>query len=131
MSAADASKASINADGLSKNQKKKLKKQQAKEAKTGSVTADKEPEEAATKPSKKDDGLAKKASKRTTLPSGLSFTDAKTGDGPVAKKGQKVSVRYIGKLDSGKVFDSNTKGKAFTFTLGAGVCLSRKLPCLY
>jgi FK506-binding nuclear protein len=52
------------------------------------------------------DGLAKKASKRTTLPSGLTYIDAKVGDGPAVKKGQKVSMRYIGKLDNGKVFDS-------------------------
>ena len=36
--------------------------------------------------------------------------DAKLGDGPVARAGKKVSMRYIGKLQNGKVFDSNTKG---------------------
>ena len=45
------------------------------------------------------------------LPSGLKIQDAKIGDGPQAKKGMNVSVRYIGKLPNGKVFDSNTKGK--------------------
>jgi len=29
-------------------------------------------------------------------------------------------MRYIGKLQNGKVFDSNTKGKPFTFHLGKG-----------
>jgi len=29
-------------------------------------------------------------------------------------------MRYIGKLNNGKVFDSNTKGKPFTFRLGKG-----------
>lgn len=29
-------------------------------------------------------------------------------------------MRYIGKLTTGKVFDSNTKGKPFTFKLGRG-----------
>jgi FK506-binding nuclear protein len=45
------------------------------------------------------------------LPSGLKIQDAKIGDGPHAKKGMNVSMRYIGKLPDGKVFDSNTKGK--------------------
>jgi FKBP-type peptidyl-prolyl cis-trans isomerase len=38
----------------------------------------------------------------------------------VAKKGNKVSMRYIGKLTNGKVFDKNTKGDPFKFNLGAG-----------
>lgn len=29
-------------------------------------------------------------------------------------------MRYIGKLTNGKVFDSNTKGKPFSFKLGRG-----------
>lgn len=45
------------------------------------------------------------------LPSGLKIQDAKVGDGPQAKSGAKVNMRYVGKLPDGKVFDSNTKGK--------------------
>ena len=45
------------------------------------------------------------------LPSGLTIQDAKVGDGPQAKSGMKVNMRYVGKLLDGKVFDSNTKGK--------------------
>lgn len=55
-----------------------------------------------------------------TLPSGLVITETKVGTGPVAKKGKKIGVRYIGRLESGKVFDSNTKGKPFQFKLGVG-----------
>lgn len=45
----------------------------------------------------------------------------KAGSGPAAKKGQKIGMRYIGKLaKNGKVFDQNTKGKPFTFKLGRG-----------
>ncbi|GMH35733.1 hypothetical protein BSKO_03601 [Bryopsis sp. KO-2023] len=41
-------------------------------------------------------------------------------DGKVARKGKKVSVTYVGKLENGKVFDK-TKGKnSFEFVLGAG-----------
>lgn len=45
------------------------------------------------------------------LPSGLKIQDAKVGDGPQAKNGMRVSMRYVGKLPTGNVFDSNTKGK--------------------
>jgi len=45
------------------------------------------------------------------LPGGMKLTDVKVGTGPQAKKGNTVLMRYIGKLQDGKVFDSNTKGK--------------------
>jgi FK506-binding nuclear protein len=58
---------------------------------------------------------------KKTLPSGLVIEDGKVGNGPRAKNGKKVCVRYIGKLASNdKIFDSNTKGSPFTFRLGAG-----------
>lgn len=69
---------------------------------------------------------------------GVKIDDRKLGKGPAAKKGDKVGMRYIGKLKDGKVFDgefllfqqvfcimliaplANKKGKPFTFTLGRG-----------
>ncbi|KAI0136594.1 hypothetical protein BJ170DRAFT_662496 [Xylariales sp. AK1849] len=51
---------------------------------------------------------------------GVTVDDRKIGSGRVAKKGNKVGVRYIGKLQDGKVFDSNKKGKPFTFAVGKG-----------
>ena len=36
---------------------------------------------------------------------GVKIDDKKLGTGPAAKKGNKVSMRYIGKLQDGKVFD--------------------------
>ncbi|OCF61043.1 FK506-binding protein 4 [Kwoniella mangroviensis CBS 10435] len=93
------------ADGevLSKNQKKKL----AKKAKVeGAAPAVEKNEE--KKPSKK------------ILPSGLIIEDVKVGDGPVAKTGKRLGMRYIGKLTTGKQFDANTSGKPFTFVLGKG-----------
>jgi FK506-binding nuclear protein len=67
----------------------------------------------------------------------IKIDDKKLGSGAAAKKGNKVSMRYIGKLQNGKVFDcklpttfycnpstnrhvANTKGKPFSFKLGAG-----------
>jgi FK506-binding nuclear protein len=36
---------------------------------------------------------------------GVTVDDRKAGKGPAAKKGSKISMRYIGKLTDGKVFD--------------------------
>lgn len=52
--------------------------------------------------------------------SGISVDDRKIGSGPPAKKGSRLEMRYIGKLDNGKVFDSNKSGKPFAFKLGTG-----------
>ncbi|KAH6660043.1 hypothetical protein BKA67DRAFT_546636 [Truncatella angustata] len=51
---------------------------------------------------------------------GVTVDDRKVGKGRPAKSGNKVGVRYIGKLQDGKVFDSNKKGKPFTFAIGKG-----------
>ncbi|TRX96768.1 hypothetical protein FHL15_002434 [Xylaria flabelliformis] len=51
---------------------------------------------------------------------GVTLDDRKIGSGRVVKKGNKVEVRYIGKLTDGKVFDSNKKGKPFSFKVGTG-----------
>ncbi|KAK6201672.1 uncharacterized protein RJT21DRAFT_84757, partial [Scheffersomyces amazonensis] len=45
------------------------------------------------------------------------------GQGQTAKSGNKVGIRYIGKLKNGKVFDKNTNGKPFSFNLGKGECI--------
>lgn len=45
------------------------------------------------------------------LPGGLQIKDVKTGTGKAAKKGDLISMRYIGKFTNGKIFDQNTKGK--------------------
>ncbi|OAD03603.1 hypothetical protein MUCCIDRAFT_134200, partial [Mucor lusitanicus CBS 277.49] len=36
------------------------------------------------------------------------------------KAGQRIGMRYIGKLTTGKVFDKNVSGKPFNFLLGRG-----------
>ncbi|KAI3329448.1 hypothetical protein HD806DRAFT_483073 [Xylariaceae sp. AK1471] len=51
---------------------------------------------------------------------GVTVDDRKVGSGRVVKKGNRVEVRYIGKLTDGKVFDSNKKGKPFSFKAGSG-----------
>ncbi|KAJ5155160.1 FK506-binding protein 4 [Penicillium capsulatum] len=51
---------------------------------------------------------------------GVKIDDKKLGKGAAAKSGNTVAMRYIGKLEDGKVFDSNKKGKPFSFKLGKG-----------
>lgn len=69
----------------------------------------------------------KKDDKKKSSPSlgvkdvqGVTVDERKIGTGPAAKKGSRLEMRYIGKLDDGKVFDSNKSGKPFAFKLGAG-----------
>lgn len=72
-----------------------------------------------TKDAKKDD--KSKAGLGVKKVGGVTIDDKKVGTGPAAKNGDRVGLRYIGKLVSnGKVFDSNKSGKPFTFKLGAG-----------
>lgn len=61
----------------------------------------------------------------TELPNGLKFQDVKIGDGPEAKKGSRVGMRYIGKFLNGQGFDKNVKGKpvSFLITLFVGLVL--------
>lgn len=58
-----------------------------------------------------------------TLLGGVVTEDRKAGKGQTAKSGNKVGIRYIGKLKNGKVFDKNTGGKPFVFGLGKGECI--------
>lgn len=53
------------------------------------------------------------------LAGGLSVDDRKVGEGPGAKKGAKITLRYVGKLTTGSIFDSNTSGAPFKFTIGS------------
>lgn len=69
--------------------------------------------------SKKEEGKPK-ASLGVKTVQGVKIDDKKLGSGPAAKKGSRVGMRYIGKLKDGKVFDSNKKGKPFSFTIGDG-----------
>ena len=55
-------------------------------------------------------------------PNGFSIEELEIGrpDGKLAKPGKRVSVRYTGKLESGKIFDSTKGARGFTFRLGVG-----------
>ncbi|KIY50143.1 FKBP-like protein [Fistulina hepatica ATCC 64428] len=98
-----------------KSEKSKKEKKEKKKEKRQKQKASDKAAEAETP--KKDEKATPTA---VTLPNGLVYEDWKVGEGRKAKKGDKVSMRYIGKLKNGEVFDKNTSGSPFTFQLGRG-----------
>ncbi|KAI9875132.1 MAG: peptidylprolyl isomerase fpr4 [Pleopsidium flavum] len=95
------------------------KVQFAKKLEQGPSSTSHETKPEAKSETKKDEEQSK-ASLGVKMIQGVKIDDKKLGKGPVAKKGDKISMRYIGKLQDGKVFDANKKGKPFTFKLGVG-----------
>lgn len=111
---------------LSKKQQKKLKKNNGEAAEvTPAKTAESPKEPAASKSEKKvqfaknlEQGPTRKADAKpegtTGTPvrkeiQGIGIDDRKLGQGKAAKKGDTVSMRYIGKLENGKVFDGKSQ----------------------
>jgi FK506-binding nuclear protein len=113
---------------LTKKQRKELAKQKKaeeeaakKQEQTKKVEQPKKTEEAKPQtPSKQEKKAEEKTPAKRVISGGLEIEDVVVGQGVPVKNGQKVSMRYIGKLTNGKVFDSNTKGQPFKFTLGKG-----------
>jgi FK506-binding nuclear protein len=116
---------------LSKKQQKKLKNNKgeavaADEKKETTPKSDKKVqfaknlEQGPTGSAEKAKQADKKAAPGVKVVNGVTIDDRKLGTGRTAKSGDKVSMRYIGKLTNGKVFDSNKKGSPFTFKLGKG-----------
>nr|VWO98353.1 Zn(2)-C6 fungal-type domain-containing protein [Ganoderma boninense] len=103
---------------LSKSQKKKLKK--LKGANGEAVDAPTPDKSDKTKGDKKEKKEKVKGSEPKTLQGGVVVVDHKVGTGPPAKSGNTVSMRYVGKLQNGKIFDQNVKGTPFKFRLGKG-----------
>jgi len=92
-------------------------------AKAGKVAA--KPAKKAKKPAKKVTKPAKKTKPKVVPPKGpppkkLVVKDLEEGSGPAAKKGDEVTVQYVGVgYESGKQFDASwDRGEPFTFTLG-------------
>ncbi|OCB86843.1 FKBP-like protein [Sanghuangporus baumii] len=126
---------------LSKKQLKKLNKKlkaENGEAVPGGGSKEEESKKDVTKGEKKEkdakkekkdekkksteNGAQKKKGELKETPGGLKMKDVKVGNGKAAKKGDLVSIRYIGKFMDGKVFDSNVKPKEkpLRFRLGRG-----------
>ncbi|KDQ21908.1 hypothetical protein BOTBODRAFT_26316 [Botryobasidium botryosum FD-172 SS1] len=106
-------KAEVKKDGA----KKEAKKDEPKKAEVTKKDGKKDGKEAHKE---KKEGKDKKSGKKYTTPSGLVIEDHFVGDGPAARIGQRLKMRYILKLDNGKVIDKNTAGTPFAFRLGKG-----------
>lgn len=100
-------------EDTNKNDKGDKKVQFAKNLELGSKKTNEKSQADASKPQKK-------ASLGIKTVDGVKIDDKKLGTGRACKKGDKVSMRYIGKLSDGSVFDSNKKGTPFSFKLGTG-----------
>jgi len=61
-----------------------------------------------------------KTPEKKVLAGGLTAQDYVIGKGKTAKKGSKIFAYYQGRLHNGKIFDSQTTGKGFSFRVGAG-----------
>ena len=97
--------------------KEEPKKEQAKKKEEPKKKEEQKKEE----PKKKEEQKKEEPKKKVTkLPNGLIIEDIKIGEGASCKSGQRVGMRYIGKLTNGKVFDKNVSGKPFSFLLGRG-----------
>ncbi|KAL4911049.1 hypothetical protein BDW74DRAFT_5182 [Aspergillus multicolor] len=125
-------KAKAAANGETKKQQKKLKKNNGEASAVEAKPEQKEAKkvqfaknlEQGPTPSKEKKPAEKTDKTAGTLGvkevKGVIIDDKKLGKGSAAAAGNTVAMRYIGKLESGKVFDSNKKGKPFTFKLGRG-----------
>lgn len=101
---------------LSKAQQKKQKKLKAASGEAvPAATPEKKDEKKKEKKEKAEKEKPKAETK--TVAGGVKLVDNKTGTGPQAKTGDMVSMRYIGKLENGKIFDQNTKGKPVRSTI--------------
>lgn len=115
---------------LSKAEKKKQnKKLKAEDGKAVAAGAEESPAKAdkkdkkEKKEKKKAEKAEKPAAKVIEKEGGLKIQEHKVGSGPQAKKGDKISVRYIGKLTNGKEFDKNTGGKPVSCVLSAMITM--------
>ncbi|TQV97287.1 hypothetical protein V2A60_000090 [Cordyceps javanica] len=103
---------------LSKKQQKKLKNNQGE-----AVAADEKKDAKKVQFAKnleQGPSGSTKAAVGVKVVQGVTVDDRKIGTGRVVKNGDSVGVRYIGKLQNGKQFDANKKGKPFTFKVGKG-----------
>ncbi|KAI3982626.1 hypothetical protein MKX01_031365 [Papaver californicum] len=109
--------------GQDDGQVKKKKNKKKNKAQESDASASKEVEEKKAPTVVTEDKKEKKPSQVRTFSNGLVIEELEMGkaNAKKASPGNKVSMRYIGKLKSnGKIFDSNMRGPPFEFRLGVG-----------
>lgn len=121
---------------MSKSAAKKLKRKQKKEAEKAKKEAEKEAEkskketeemkiEQVSKKQKLNSEASAPAPKKKKIrrfSNGYAIETLKEGteSGPGVSPGTKVTIKYIGRLETGKVFDETRGDKFFTFKYGTG-----------
>ncbi|KAM5432810.1 peptidylprolyl isomerase fpr3 [Microsporum ferrugineum] len=110
---------------LSKKQLKKLKKNNGEAAEAEAAKANSKSDKKVQFAKELEQGpTPSKTAQTGTLGvkqvQGVTIDDKKLGTGKQVKKGDRIGMRYIGKLENGKVFDSNKSGKPFSFKVGTG-----------
>jgi FK506-binding nuclear protein len=130
-------KAGEEKNGEAKTDKADKKVQFAKNLEQGPTGSQEKAKAAEGTAPVKANGEKPKAALGVKVVQGVKIDDKKLGSGPAAKKGDRVGMRYIGKLTNGQVFDcklscgfqvstlanytiANKKGKPFSFKLGSG-----------
>ncbi|XP_044724812.1 FKBP-type peptidyl-prolyl cis-trans isomerase domain-containing protein [Hirsutella rhossiliensis] len=103
-------------DLIAKSDDSKLSKKQQKKLKNNKGEAVSAEDSKKDKKAKQDP----KASGGVKIIQGVTVDDRTIGSGRKVKNGDTVGVRYIGKLANGQQFDSNKKGKPFSFKVGKG-----------
>lgn len=78
---------------------------------------------ATAKPAENKQDTSKKAGLGVRDVQGVTVDDRKVGSGKEAKKGSRLEMRYIGKLENGKQFDANKAGPPFKVKLGEGAVI--------
>ncbi|CAL9106218.1 unnamed protein product [Musa acuminata var. zebrina] len=106
-------------NGLAQDAKKKKKKKK-KAKKDKSHDKDSTSKEVSLNPLEAEHKA--EPQKTRTFSNGLRIEELSMGkpDGKKASPGSRVSVNYIGKLNNGKIFDSNVGKRPFKFRLGVG-----------
>ncbi|THU57833.1 hypothetical protein C4D60_Mb03t07730 [Musa balbisiana] len=107
-------------NGLAQDAKKKKKKKKKKTKKDKSHDKDSTSKEESLNPLEAEHKA--EPQKTRTFSNGLRIEELSMGkpDGKKASPGSRVSVNYIGKLNNGKIFDSNVGKRPFKFRLGVG-----------
>ena len=105
----------------SKAEKKKQKKQKGENGEAVEAPTQEKKEKGKQKEKEKGEKEKKPKGETKTLAGGVQVVDYKVGTGPKAKSGNVVSMRYIGKLQNGKIFDQNKSGKPVSEVICRGL----------